>query len=350
MQPSPRVSRRQFLSTSAVAAGAVALGPGFVRASDKSGSQLPIVGEGDHTYECHHDWTQMPEGWRWGAAHAVTFDADGTIYMTHQLGGPEQDAVAVLDPTGKFIRSFGKAYHGGGHGLDIRVEEGTPYLYLSDVKNCLVAKLSLDGEEVWRAGLPGESKLYVEGKRYVPTNVAFHPDGSLFVADGYGSSYIHHYTADGKYLSSFGGAGTEAGQLRTPHGIWWDTRPGRTPELAVADRGNSRLQYFNAEGTDPRVATQLPHPCGFDPRGELMVIADLWSRVSLLDGNNDPIVHLGDDPAWTQRVKAEGLRTKPAAWQPGKFVCPHDAAFDPAGNIIVMEWTDPGRITFLKKV
>ena len=44
------------------------------------------------------------------------------------------------------------------------------------------------------------------------------------------------------------------------------------------------------------------------------------------------------------------LRTKPKEWLPGKFVHPHDAAFDKDGNIFVVEWVSTGRVSFLKKV
>ena len=56
----------------------------------------------------------------------------------------------MFDPEGKYVRSFGKEYHGGGHGIDIRKEGGEEFLYLSDVKNGIVAKTSLKGEPVWR--------------------------------------------------------------------------------------------------------------------------------------------------------------------------------------------------------
>jgi len=35
---------------------------------------------------------------------------------------------------------------------------------------------------------------------------------------------------------------------------------------------------------------------------------------------------------------------------PGKFVCPHGACFDHAGNIFVVEWVEVGRVTKLRKV
>jgi hypothetical protein len=39
-----------------------------------------------------------------------------------------------------------------------------------------------------------------------------------------------------------------------------------------------------------------------------------------------------------------------ASWQPGKFLHPHDACFDAAGNIFVAEWVHTGRITKLRKL
>ena len=35
---------------------------------------------------------------------------------------------------------------------------------------------------------------------------------------------------------------------------------------------------------------------------------------------------------------------------PGKFVAPHGACFDHAGNIFVVEWVEVGRVTKLRKV
>ena len=35
---------------------------------------------------------------------------------------------------------------------------------------------------------------------------------------------------------------------------------------------------------------------------------------------------------------------------PGKFVCPHGACFDHAGNIFVVEWVEVGRVSKLRKV
>jgi hypothetical protein len=44
------------------------------------------------------------------------------------------------------------------------------------------------------------------------------------------------------------------------------------------------------------------------------------------------------------------MRGNPQSWQPGRFIHPHDACYDRAGNIFVVEWVATGRVTLLKRV
>ena len=91
-------------------------------------------------------------------------------------------------------------------------------------------------------------------------------------------------------------------------------------------------------------------PAHFDIRHDVLLVPDLYARVSLFDRDNKPIVHLGDDPAWTTEVKKMQIRNDPKQWVPGKFVHPHDACFDRHGNIFVVEWVQTGRVTLLRRV
>ena len=89
-----------------------------------------------------------------------------------------------------------------------------------------------------------------------------------------------------------------------------------------------------------------------DSQGDLLLVPDLHARITILDTQNEVIAQLGDDPAWRARVldKKENMRASPDKWQAGKFVHPHDACFDRAGNIFVTEWVNTGRVSLLKKV
>lgn len=336
----------------AVAAGTVPL---FLHATDKAGSKRPRVGKGEHTYECYHNWGELPSHVQWGDTHGVTVDAEGLIYIKHRKRGPKRmDSIVVFDPKGKYVRSFGKAYHGAGHGIDLRKDGNEEFLYLSCIGMGIVVKTNLKGEEVWRIGRPTKPEHYKKkGARYSPTNLAFAPDGGIYVGDGYGSHFVHQYDKKNNLVRTFGGVGKGRGQLRTPHGIWLDGRPGRKPSLVVADRANARLQYFTLDGKHLGYVNDVSFPADIDIQGETMLVPDLHARVTLFDKHNKVITHLGYEEAWTKKVLGGGkltLRRDPKKYRPGRFVHPHDACFDKAGNIFVAEWVPRGRVTFLKKV
>lgn len=346
-------SRREFIKTAGAAAFAVsAVGPAFLGATDKAGSKNAIIGTGDHTYEAIHGWGELPEKVQWGETHGVAIDESGLVYIKHRNRAEiPMDAIVVFDPSGKAVRSFGKQYHGGGHGIDIRKEGNEEFLYLCDVTNREVIKTTLTGEQVWKLCYPLEPGVYDQVAKFSPTNVAFAPDGGFYVADGYGSHYIHQYDKNARWVRTWGGEGTEPGKMKTPHGIWLDDRPGREPSLVVADRANGRLQYFTLDGQHLGFVESVSFPAHFDIRGTELLVPDLHARVTILDQNNQVLVHLGYDSEWTKQV-LDGfrMRSAPERWQPGRFVHPHDACYDRDGNIFVVEWVATGRVTKLRKV
>lgn len=366
------MNRRQLFKSSAAATAAVAAtGPLILGADDKAGSKNPVLGVEGHKYEVTtHAWGELPPDYAWQTTHNVAFDSTGNAYITHQGVGKQMDVVLVFDPKGKFVRSFGKEFHGGGHGVEIRKEGSDEFCYLSNTwtKELKVMKTTLKGEVVWTKGRP-EGKEYEDAKKnYNPTNICFTPDGGFVVGDGYGSAFMIRYDKDAKQVAVFGGGGKEEGKFATPHGQWVDDRNKDKPELVVCDRANARLQRFDLDGkfrsaTKPGAAVSFPAHA--KTRGEVLLVPDLHARVSLFGKDNKLICHLGEETpsadnlmwrAWvvgsltaTNNLGAP-VRTQPKEWRPGKFVHPHDAAFDAAGNIIVVEWVSTGRVSFLKKV
>jgi hypothetical protein len=311
-----------------------------------------ILGCGEHRYECIHDWLTPPPGQMFGDTHGLAQDAAGNIYVAH-TSRPEalrQDAICFFDERGRFVRSFGAAFAGGAHGLDLRREGEQEYLYLSDVRRCRVTKMTLDGVTVWETGLPEEARFLYrmpDGEKdlpFVPTNVAFSPYGDFYITDGYGSDYVHRFTRDGVYVQSFGGKGKEPGRLLNAHGMAVDNR-GAEPVLVVADRGNNRLQYFTLGGQHIGFITEgMRQPCHIDFRGEWMLVPDLRSVLTILDGQHRVVAQLGDG-------YPTNLRNAPRAeFLPGQFIHPHDALFMKTGDILVAEWVPIGRITLLRRV
>lgn len=335
------ISRRKFFATTGtVAVGAVAHSLGMK-------PQEPLIlGSGDHRYKCVHDWLKPPAHIKFGDTHGVAQDSHGRIYIAHTVhsGSASSDAICVFAANGNFAGSWGAQFRGGAHGLDIRKEGNREFIYHCDVAHNKVVKTTLDGDVIWEKGVPKESGKYPSGGGFTPTNVAFAPNGGFFVGDGYGSSWIHQYDKNAEYVRSFGQPGQAAGMTNCPHGLWLDER-GSEPLLAVADRGNRRIQYFDLDGKHVKFVTDgVRMPCHFSIRGGEMLFPDLESVVTVLDENNKVIVHLGDG-------KPSNLRDRPRTdFIPGKFIHPHDAMFLANGDILVAEWVPIGRITLLRKL
>ena len=340
-------SRRSFLQ-------AAVIGPTILGTTSKADTKLPVMGEGAHTYEVIHDWGELPAGIKYGNTHGVVEDSQGHIYVHHTVHATSEipDSMVVFDEKGKFVKSWGKEFKGGAHGLHIAKEGSTEYLYLCDTARGVVVKATLAGETVFSIGYPDQSEAYkpnAEGKkpRYSPTNLAIGPNGDLYVGDGYGSSYINQYSSKGEYIRTFGGKGKEAGQLDCPHGITVDHRSG-TPILTVADRANERIQRFTLDGKHIDFVSGTKSPCHFHfAKNGDMVVPDLGARVTLMDKSNQVIGHLGDDSQSKWRDTRKMSRDH---FTPGKFVAPHGACFDHNGNIFIVEWVEVGRVTKLRRV
>ena len=353
----PSISRRSFLASSAAAAGAAGLG---WTAAGRAGAQVPdtersassaapiVVGSGALRFEVLHDWLVPPPGAAFGDTHGLAQDASGNIYVAHTVGAGSalKDAVYVYAPDGRFLRSFGAEFAGGAHGLDLRNEAGTDFLYHCDTGRRKVVKTRTDGSVVWEAGCPMQSGAYEKPEQWCPTNVAFGPDGTVFVGDGYGASFIHAYTKDGEWRRIVARPGGAPGQVACPHGMTVDARGTaftKEPALCVADRGNRRIQYLSLDGTHLGFVTDgMRMPCDMKVRGDMLLVPDLESVVTVLDGANKPAAQLCDG-------RPSALRGAPREkFVPGRFVHPHDAIWLANGDILVAEWVPIGRVTLLR--
>lgn len=352
--PDRLVSRRSFVAGAAAAtAAAVSLRPSAARAA--AVAEPIVLGEGAYRYECQHDWGQLPETIQYGLTHGVAVDRAQNVYVLHtsRKTSPVKDTVVVFDKDGKFLRSWGGEYFGTAHGFDLIEEDGREVFYITDMARGLF-KTTLDGRVIWHVARP---PFYDTRKdlKYTPTNVAVAPNGDVYFADGYGSWFIHHLDKNGNYKRTFGGPDADDTKATIhPHGLYVDAR-GKEPLVVVAEndpKGQKpgRLHAFNLD-CEPHgvLPTKVRSPRHFDRKGGLVVIPDLDAVVTLIDEQNRVVAQLGD--GFTTMKEVRTLRTKPRdQFTPGKFICPHDAAFDAAGNIFISEWVDVGRVTKLRKV
>lgn len=306
----------------------------------------PIVLEaGDLRFQWHA-FGLRPDGADPGSTHGnFAVDRAGRIVFSTDTAA----AVNVFTRDGAQVATWGAEFAGGTHGMCIARDGDQELLWLAHIGRHEVVQTTLDGKVIATIGFPKEAGIYKSADEYLPTDVAVGPDGSIWVADGYGKSFVHQFDAQRKYVRSWGGHGTEPGQMRTPHGITLDTR-GRQPRLIVADRENGRLQVFDLDGTLRAVISGIfRRPCDtcVHPDGRHLAVADLAGRVTILDERNQLVAHLGDQPDASKRATNQVQKD---GWQDGVFLSPHGAAFDAHGDLYVMDWNVVGRVTRLQNV
>jgi len=181
----------------------------------------------------------------------------------------------------------------------------------------------------------------------VPTDVAVAPDGTFYVADGYGQDWIHHYDHDGKRIRSWAGPGSEPGKVKGPHGIWVDTRRSE-PLIYIADRTNERIQVFTLDGEHVRFVDGVRRPCCFYQYEDDLFIPDLRSRVTVMGIHDEVVTHLGDDSAGWEQL--DWPRNPASEYNPAKFVAPHALTVDSHGDLYVIEWVPTARLRKFARV
>jgi len=274
-----------------------------------------------------------------GRTHGIACSRTADVYLFCQA----VPSVLRFSPTGELLDRWGE--YPGAHGLTLAEEDGREVIWVTDEFSGKVEKCSLEGRVLQSLSRPLHSAY--ESKPYCPTWVAVDEvrnggSGSIWVADGYGAELVHQFRADGSYYQTLDG--TEgAGRFSCPHGLAFDTRPGRDPLLYIADRRNRRFQIYDRTGCFQKTvgADFLTSPDSIVFYGNQAVVPELFGRVSILDGEDRLEMTVGENlnldhslPGWANR----------AAVCHGIFNSPHACAVDQCGNLYVVEWRIGGRV------
>ena len=176
------------------------------------------------------------------------------------------------------------------------------------------------------------------GPFHYPCNVAIASNGNIFVCDGYGNARIHVFSPNGELLRSWGEPGSGPGQFHIPHGI--AIAPDDT--IFVADRENSRLQLFDAQGRYLSEWTDVARPCQVCIRDGFVYVAELGFKAGMWSGTQAPSPDStgGRVSIFDMKGKLQdrfGGGSNPTA--PGDFFAPHDIAVDSHGSIYLAEVT-----------
>lgn len=168
---------------------------------------------------------------------SVTVDRKGTIYLFQR--GDKADPILAVDREGKVLRSWGKGLYTIPH--SIRVDpDGN--IWTVDSGSSKIHQFTPDGKQLLEinVGEMPEGRSQFRGT----SDIAFGPNGRLFIADGYGNARVLEYDRKGRRVKAWGKRGTGPGEFVLPHGIAID----RQGTIYVADRENGRIQRFNLEG------------------------------------------------------------------------------------------------------
>ena len=248
---------------------------------------------------------ELPAGMEWGAVSSVTFH-DGHVFALRRAA----PNVVEMTSDGTFVKSWGdNALYSVAHSIDFD-KDGN--IWTTDSADHVVYKFSPDGQLLLTLGkrkVAGDDKSTDLFNR--PSDVAFAPDGSVYITDGYANSRVVKFDKNGKFLKIIGGTkGAGPGEFNLPHAIVFDSK-GR---MLIADRENERIVIMDQDGKFLGEWKGLSKPSG------LAITPDDTLYVSDVDAST---VTIARDGKVVDVVKGFGRA--------------HNIAIDAAGNIYTAE-------------
>lgn len=263
-------------------------------------------------YRVETDWIRSDGCPPLNGVSQVAADSSGNVYVFQRSDPP----VVVVDPDGRYVRSWGSGQVTDAHGIYITADDR---ILLVDRDGHRVLCATPTGDVLFTIGSSNRPRFGLPFNH--PADVAVAPDGTIYVADGYGNSCLHRFRSDGTWLSSWGSPGSGPGEFSTPHGVWV-LGDGR---VLVADRENNRIQVFDPDGGYLEEWGNHYHPMDIhvDAMGAIHV-TDQVPRLARLDAHGHLIG-----------------RCKPVP------IGAHGVWGDPRGNLLLAEVDPINRITKL---
>lgn len=232
----------------------------------------------------------LPEGIKMGASSGVAFDAQGHMWVLNRGEHPLME----FDGNGKMLRAMGEGMFTRGHGLRVAPDGN---IWTTDVQGHTVMKWSTKGEVVLTLGTRGQSGNWDEAAGthllFEPADLAFAPNGDVFVVQGHGrgDGRVLRFTNAGKFITSWGGKGSEPGKFDQPHSILV------TPQnqLLVGDRENRRVQVFDLDGKYITEWKFKGLPCGLlvGPDKQIYLATGFSGQILRLNADGKAVAMMG---------------------------------------------------------
>lgn len=270
--------------------------------------------------------------------HEMVVDSVGRLFL---LTDHPENNILIFDAQGKIIDSWSLGFSSA-HGLTLHKTGDVEYLYICDYKSSQVIKTTLSGEVILVLPTPNELGIYKNPDNYLPTQTAIASNGDIYVADGYGSSFIVQFDKDGNYIRHFGGRGKLDSNINCAHGIAIDTR-GVEETLLVSSREDSCFKRFSLSGKYlEQIDIPGAYPCRPVIHKKYLYAGVCWSKklyqpnsgfVTILDEDNKVVSNIGG----TEPIYLNG-QLKPLQQEDKLFNHCHDVCLDAEDNLYVCEW------------
>ncbi len=262
----------------------------------------------------------------YSASEAVT--KDGVDYLW-------SDTIYIVDRHGDLVESWTQwdSLLKRPHAIYENPYDPEKHVWVVDDAGHVVHKFTNDGKQKVMTLGTQDTSGDDESHFNRPTFLAWLPDSTLFVADGYANTRVVKFDADGNYLLEWGQRGsntegpvrgtpdTRPGYFNTVHGIAVDAQR----RVYVSDRSNRLIQVFDENGTFLRQWSIGESPAHIY---SLYMAADqtLWG----LDSGTMRIVAWDLDGNYKYSF---GYLGDP----PGGLFGPHQISVDQEGNVYIAQ-------------
>ena len=138
----------------------------------------------------------------------------------------------------------------GPHKIKMSPYDPEKHVWVVDDQLHVIYKFTYDGELVMTLGTKGQNGRDGGQLFNRPTDIAWLPDGTFFISDGYAGTRVAKFDADGNFLMDWGGPPADPdnpgpNEWNTVHSI----QISADRRLFVVDRGHRRIQVFDENGT-----------------------------------------------------------------------------------------------------
>ena len=180
----------------------------------------------------------------WNLPRSVAVDGKGSILIFRA----SQPPVLIFNRAGELQKTWGDGLFPDGHSIDF---DNEGFLWLTDRKDQMVYKYTMDGRQVMTLGKKGVAGNNSSTDAFnFPTDVAIARNGDIFVSDGDNNSRVVHFSKDGKFIKIIGGTkGSQPGQFDHPHALAIDSKGRLLVLYQQMEAHNARVQVLDQNGT-----------------------------------------------------------------------------------------------------